>query len=93
VSDTHGRIEKGEHPLVIPAGDVLIHAGDISNVGEPDKIEAFVRWIESQPHRHKVNDDIATTELHFIAPLLHALPQMQNCRLGLHYMSSPQSWR
>jgi hypothetical protein len=34
---------------------VLIHAGDISNVGEPDKIEAFVRWIESQPHRHKVS--------------------------------------
>jgi Icc-related predicted phosphoesterase len=35
-------------------GDVLIHCGDISNVGEQEQVEDFINWLKEQPHRHKV---------------------------------------
>lgn len=38
----------------IPAGDVLIHAGDISNVGTTDQIADFFRWFGALPHRRKL---------------------------------------
>lgn len=59
VSDTHGLTEK----LEVPHGDVLIHAGDFSNVGEPEIIEDFNTWLGSLPHPIKVviagNHDIS----------------------------------
>ena len=33
-------IKKMEH--LLPEGDVLIHAGDCTNVGKPNEIEEFV---------------------------------------------------
>lgn len=51
ISDTHGfhrEIDK------IPNGDVLIHCGDISNVGEREQVEDFVDWLGQQPHNHKI---------------------------------------
>jgi calcineurin-like phosphoesterase family protein len=38
----------------IPNGDVLIHAGDLSDVGERNQIEGFVKWFKEQPHTHKI---------------------------------------
>lgn len=51
ISDTHGL-----HDSVtdIPDGDVLIHCGDISNIGEHEQIEDFVKWFAGHPHRHKI---------------------------------------
>lgn len=50
ISDTHGK-----HPdLELPEGDILLHAGDVSNRGAPHEIRAFVKWFASQPHKHKV---------------------------------------
>ena len=42
VSDTHNRM-----PLQvdIPDGDILIHAGDFSMVGEPEEIVSFNEWL------------------------------------------------
>lgn len=51
ISDTHGMHRQITH---IPDGDVLVHAGDISNVGEKDQVEDFVSWISSLPHKHKI---------------------------------------
>ena len=45
VSDTHSGHNAME-PL--PPGDVLIHAGDFSNVGEADDVLDFCNWVERQ---------------------------------------------
>eukprot|EP00038_Savillea_parva_P016149 m.16144 g.16144 ORF g.16144 m.16144 type:complete len:300 (-) comp3356_c0_seq2:90-989(-) len=52
VSDTHARHD--ELPSPLPNGDVLIHAGDFSSMGEAGQIEDFIQWMDSQPHKHKV---------------------------------------
>ncbi|EDQ84662.1 uncharacterized protein MONBRDRAFT_30056 [Monosiga brevicollis MX1] len=45
ISDTHD-----VHALMpeLPAGDVLIHAGDFSRVGQPDAVRAFNDWLGQQ---------------------------------------------
>jgi Icc-related predicted phosphoesterase len=50
VSDTHTKT-KG---LVIPDGDVLIHAGDWTYRGGRGEIKEFLEWFDAQPHKHKV---------------------------------------
>ena len=50
--DTHNR---PLHDLKIPLGDVLIHAGDFSNVGLPQDVERFRDFLASQPHPAKVS--------------------------------------
>jgi Icc-related predicted phosphoesterase len=50
ISDTH--THHGE--LVVPDGDVLVHAGDFTNIGERPDVVDFNAWIGRQPHRHKV---------------------------------------
>jgi len=49
-SDTHGMTDN----LKIPDGDVFIHAGDWSNVGEPEKVQKFNDFLASLPHPIKV---------------------------------------
>jgi len=51
ISDTHGY-----HRDIgfIPDGDVLIHCGDFSNVGEKYQVIDFIEWMDSQPHKHKI---------------------------------------
>lgn len=49
ISDTH------THQWApIPDGDLLIHAGDLSNDGSVHEIQAAVNWLKSLPHLHKV---------------------------------------
>lgn len=48
ISDTHER-----HP-VIPDGDVLVHAGDLTMSGKLSYIEEELNWFKSQPHKHKI---------------------------------------
>src|SRR5688572_862313 len=50
LSDTHGFHGR----LSVPAGDVLLHAGDFTMAGRPDEIESFDRWLDTLPHAHKV---------------------------------------
>ncbi|MCJ1254549.1 hypothetical protein MMC24_002364 [Lignoscripta atroalba] len=49
ISDTHTRIHSP-----IPFGDVLIHAGDLSNLGTTEEIQAQINWLVSLPHPHKI---------------------------------------
>ena len=49
ISDTH--LKKPHH---IPDGDVLIHAGDLTNAGTPSEIQGQIDWLNSLPHTHKV---------------------------------------
>lgn len=38
----------------IPDGDLLIHAGDLSNIGSTSEIQGQLHWLNSLPHRHKI---------------------------------------
>lgn len=51
ISDTHGRHDKLG---ALPDGDVLVHAGDCTNIGEIGELAVFAKWFESQPHKHKI---------------------------------------
>ncbi|KAG5980952.1 hypothetical protein E4U55_003462 [Claviceps digitariae] len=48
VSDTHN-----SRP-VLPDGDILIHAGDLTQSGSQSELDAALSWIRSLPHQHKV---------------------------------------
>ena len=48
ISDTH------DQTVNIPPGDLLIHAGDLTNDGTVADIQKQLDWLDSQPHRHKV---------------------------------------
>jgi hypothetical protein len=49
LSDTHTHI-----PTDVPAGDILIHAGDMTNAGSVAEIQAQIDWLCSLPHREIV---------------------------------------
>lgn len=49
ISDTH--LQQG---FSIPAGDVLIHAGDGTSTGTQREVTRWLSWIEAQPHRKKI---------------------------------------
>lgn len=48
ISDTHCLNPE------VPAGDLLLHAGDMTNKGTFDEIQALLNWINTLPHKHKV---------------------------------------
>jgi 3',5'-cyclic AMP phosphodiesterase CpdA len=52
ISDTHDRHAALPHPL--PAGDVLIHCGDATQLGLEEDLRRFAAWFAAQPHRHKL---------------------------------------
>ncbi len=50
ISDTHN-----QHPrLVLPPGDLLVHAGDFTMRGTEPEVTAFGSWLEAQPFEHKI---------------------------------------
>ena len=53
ISDTHGRTDAEKFPQ-IPDGDILIHAGDISERGNVDHITKFNDWLGTLPHQYKI---------------------------------------
>lgn len=50
ISDTHNQHKR----ISVPAGDVLIHAGDGTGSGDFKEIAAFLCWLDSLPHPHKI---------------------------------------
>ena len=50
ISDTHGQ----HHNLSLPKGDVLIHAGDISQRGLHTEVTDFLDWFSSQEYKYKI---------------------------------------
>lgn len=45
ISDTHGIHDSMYHPL--PEAEILIHAGDVTNVGSQAGIRQFVEWFQN----------------------------------------------
>jgi Icc-related predicted phosphoesterase len=53
ISDTHNKhqfIKDAELPL----GDVIIHAGDVTNKGNSIETISFLNWFSNLPHKHKI---------------------------------------
>lgn len=50
LSDSHDHIAG----IRVPDGDLLIHAGDMTNDGTAESIQRQVDWLRSLPHLHKV---------------------------------------
>lgn len=50
ISDTHAM----EDELTMPSGDLLIHAGDMTNVGALDELMKFNRWLKGLDFEKKV---------------------------------------
>lgn len=48
ISDTHNSTP------VVPPGDILIHAGDLTQRGTPDELRSAVQWVASLPHPIKI---------------------------------------
>jgi hypothetical protein len=48
VSDTHA------HTFSVPAGDVLLHAGDLTNTGTLPEMRTTVEWLGALPHPVKM---------------------------------------
>lgn len=50
LADTHNR----HAALEVPAGDVLVHAGDFTLRGTREEVVTFIRWFAALPHPHKI---------------------------------------
>lgn len=50
ISDTHGDHES----LSLPAGDVLIHSGDVTAHGSESDLQAFLTWFAAQDFAHRI---------------------------------------
>lgn len=50
ISDTHNRHDQ----IIVPDGDILIHAGDATGRGTIEEIEEFNFWFANLPHRYKI---------------------------------------
>jgi len=50
IADTHAL----HRAISIPDGDILVHAGDITNTGALDDVADFNEYVGSLPHRHKI---------------------------------------
>jgi Icc-related predicted phosphoesterase len=50
IADTHSAYDK----LVVPAGDMLIHAGDIDAYNQFQELAYFNSWLGRQPHKYKI---------------------------------------
>lgn len=48
VSDTHNA------QLHLPSGDILIHAGDLTQSGSFEEVQAALTWLSNQPFQHKI---------------------------------------
>lgn len=53
VSDTHG-YNPAELGFNLPSGDVLIHAGDLSNRGTKSELKRTLKWIEEADYEVKI---------------------------------------
>ncbi|KAK3290279.1 Metallo-dependent phosphatase-like protein [Chaetomium fimeti] len=60
ISDTHN------YQPNLPPGDILIHAGDLTENGSFDEVQAGIAWLSSQPHPFKIliagNHDVLLDE-------------------------------
>lgn len=50
ISDTHAKHQN----LILPEGDMLIHAGDVSSMGKESEIKDFLNWFSKTDFAYKI---------------------------------------
>lgn len=50
ISDTHNKHKE----IIVPQGDVIIHAGDFTEAGTKSETFEFLKWYSALPHEHKI---------------------------------------
>jgi Icc-related predicted phosphoesterase len=50
IADTHNK----HHEIIIPPGDVVIHAGDFTEAGTKRESQDFLNWFAALPHQYKI---------------------------------------
>lgn len=102
ISDTHNKHES----LLIPSGDIIVHAGDFTESGTKGETERFLKWFSRLPHSYKIlvpgNHDFYMEkhleDLHSIVPknihvLINRELTIQNIRFwGSPYTPGDGSW-
>ena len=91
ISDTHGLHED----LILPAGEMIIHAGDISERGTEEEIVSFLEWYASLNFKYKIviggNHDIfldeSAVEFSALVP-----PEISYLRNGLVTIEGIRLW-
>ena len=85
ISDTHGKHEhltSKAYNNILGSGDVLVHAGDVSNVGKSHEIKSFLDWFSNTDYTHKIfiagNHDFGFEQAQDIAP--------EYKEKGVHYL-------
>jgi 3',5'-cyclic AMP phosphodiesterase CpdA len=81
ISDTHSGQEAPTNSKNIPDGDILIHAGDLTQSGSESELELALSWLNAQPHPQKLfiagNHDAALADAQVLQRLLAAFPDLQ----------------
>ena len=57
ISDTHGKhkiLTSKAYNNILGEGDILVHAGDCTNVGKTHEINEFLDWFSDTPFTHKI---------------------------------------
>lgn len=90
ISDTHSMHDK----VSVPGGDVLVHAGDLSMMGQKTEYESVAKWINALPHKHKIviagNHDFAIYKfISRLAPSVHYLENFGIAIDGIKFWGSP----
>ena len=85
ISDTHGKhdiLTSKAYNNILGEGDILVHAGDCTNVGKTHEIKDFLDWFSNTPFTHKIfiagNHDFGFEKNHDIAP--------EYKEKGVHYL-------
>lgn len=50
ISDTHNK----HQDLILPEGDILVHAGDFTDAGTKKETINFLKWFSLTPYKHKI---------------------------------------
>lgn len=54
ISDTHSKHNWLQRTHKLPIADMIIHAGDITSVGDIWEIEPFLQWYSNLPYQYKI---------------------------------------
>jgi Icc-related predicted phosphoesterase len=86
ISDTHSK-----HSLVqLNGGDILIHAGDLTNIGEYEDVYYFIKWLDKQAYKHIIfiagNHDFFF-ENQTIAQINKEIKSLSKTKIKYHYLN------
>lgn len=97
LADSHGF----EEQLTVPDGDILVHAGDLTQRGTRAQLQRFNDFLAGLPHRHKLvvagnHDFLFQRSPHEARALLTAATYLEDAEVtveGLRFWGSPwQPW-